>query len=197
MKTGKHRCSSLATVNAYSANYDSEEKNQKSMDRSLLTSLFGYSLVGILWGTTNPFIKHAQGVLLKKSKAVEETQTLSSSSSSSPTSSISIVQSIRIMLTEPTVYIPFIVNQTGSLLFYVILLREPISIAAPVCNSLTFIITALTGNLIFHEEIPSPYLVILGVMLVLAGVYICMTSEHRWYSWSSVSSMNVIDNRQG
>ena len=90
---------------------------------------------------------------------------------------VSIISSITMMFTEPSVYIPILINQSGSFVFYFILLHEPISVAGPVCNSLTFIFTAITGYFVFKEEIHSPLLLIIGIIFVLFGIYICITNE--------------------
>mmetsp|Transcript_16728 Transcript_16728/g.15087 ORF Transcript_16728/g.15087 Transcript_16728/m.15087 type:complete len:182 (+) Transcript_16728:35-580(+) len=176
-----------------------------------ISTMFGYCLVGILWGCTNPFIKHAQNIINQKKKlqstnlqitpnstaiindSKKITHVNNKSSLASPSNdqengithttnknkpiTKSYFQLIKVLFTEPTVYLPFLINQSGSLVFYVVLFREPISIAAPVCNSLTFIFTAVTGYVVFKEEVQSPSLLIIGIILVLIGIYICMTNQ--------------------
>lgn len=153
---------------------------------SIFATILSYFLVGILWGCTNPFIKHASNVLQKKKKLL-----ISSSNASLgtldiekqlSTSSHTSQWNQRLdrwfgVFLEPSVYIPLIINQCGSLIFYTILFKEPISIASPVCNSLTFIFTALTGYFIFREEVQYPMFLCIGIGLVLLGIYICIRSQ--------------------
>lgn len=51
-----------------------------------------------------------------------------------------------------------------------------ISLSVPICNSLTFVFTALTAWLI-GEEIHSPGRTLLGISVVLVGITICVTSK--------------------
>jgi multidrug transporter EmrE-like cation transporter len=124
-----------------------------------IAEICGYLVVGLLWGCTNPFIKHGQSTVVKTKDA-----------------STSSMGNLLQMMAEPKVLVPFLVNQLGSIAFFSLLLYQPISIASPVCNSLTFIITAITGYFVFGEEIQSPLLLLGGISLVLAGIYVCMTS---------------------
>lgn len=50
-----------------------------------------------------------------------------------------------------------------------------ISLAVPICNSLTFVFTALTSHLL-GERVDDPVRVGLGCALVLAGVSLCVTA---------------------
>lgn len=49
--------------------------------------------------------------------------------------------------------IPFIVNQLGSVMYFIALQNIDISLALPVANSLTFVFTAIVGW-ILGEELP-------------------------------------------
>jgi hypothetical protein len=95
---------------------------------SLFSTVFSYCLVGLLWGTTNPFIKYGQAIFKQKKmrllqqeydeqqKQIEhqsEAEYASSSSTKrvSDSEKISTMDSMRLMFSEPLVYLPFIVNQ--------------------------------------------------------------------------------------
>lgn len=127
------------------------------------SSLLGYLIVGLCWGVTNPFIKRAT-----MTKALEN---------ASSEGEKGVVQSHRATLrqfcTEPRIFLPFLVNQSGSIVYYLLLSKEPISKAAPICNALTFILTAITGYVFLKEEIRSPLLLATGSFLVLCGIYLC------------------------
>lgn len=49
--------------------------------------------------------------------------------------------------------LPFLVNQTGSLLYVLLLQQTDLSLTVVVVNSLTFVITALTGSFLGEEKI--------------------------------------------
>ena len=51
-----------------------------------------------------------------------------------------------------------------------------ISMAGPLCNSLTFVFTALTSHLL-GERVDHPTRAALGVLLVLLGVTLCVASK--------------------
>jgi len=135
-----------------------------------LSSALAYLLVGILWGCSNPFIKHAQTTI----------DGCNNGSQGAPPYSfnklhlimISIYDEIYRLMTSPTLLIPFIINQSGSVVYYYLLSNQPITRASPICNSLTFMFTALTGHYFFHEEIKHPLCLFSGVILILAGICI-------------------------
>ena len=126
----------------------------------LLTPVIGYLVVGILWGCSNPFIKHAQADGIESERTREPGRS-------------NMFYGLYRMITQPRVLIPFVVNQSGSFVYYYMLSSEPVSRASPICNSLTFLFTAATGYLCFGEEVRYPSLLCLGIIFVLCGVYIC------------------------
>lgn len=127
----------------------------------------GYLLVGMLWGCTNPIIKHAQANSIETAKSVEE---------NSRTKVQHVFHNLKRLFLEPTVFLPYIINQMGSLVYYYVLSQEPVNRANPICNSLTFVITAITGYTFFGETFQHPFLTFAGILLVLVGIYICATS---------------------
>lgn len=127
-----------------------------------MTSMLGYLIVGVLWGCSNPFIKHAQaeGMELERSDSKR----------------FSFFDSLYRLFTKPRVLLPFVVNQSGSLVYYYLLSNEPVSRASPICNSLTFMFTAATGYACFGEGVRYPAMLVLGMISVLVGVYLCTLS---------------------
>ena len=126
-------------------------------------SLFGYLIVGICWGVTNPFIKKATMTKVNENVNNEAGKGLVQSH----------ISTLRHFCLEPRIFLPFLINQSGSIVYYLLLSKEPISKAAPICNALTFILTAITGYVFLKEEIRSPLLLVLGSFLVLFGISIC------------------------
>lgn len=153
-----------------------------------------YFLVALLWGVTNPFIKYGNvekdypSPKYELQQDLELNTNLSSEhvnvSSSSPNYTTNLLNSITKSLKglinkfkKPRIVIPFLVNQSGSFLFYILLSSEPISIASPVINSLTFIVTTVVSYLYFDEKVSNLYLLILGAFLTLFGTYLCMQDD--------------------
>uniref|UniRef100_A0A8B9YYA7 Transmembrane protein 234 n=1 Tax=Buteo japonicus TaxID=224669 RepID=A0A8B9YYA7_9AVES len=50
-----------------------------------------------------------------------------------------------------TYMVPFLLNQGGSLLFYLTLASADLSLAVPLCNSLALIVTLVTGRLLGED----------------------------------------------
>lgn len=130
----------------------------KEVNGSLpFATILSYVIVGILWGCTNPFIKYAQAKHNDKR-------------------SNSILNILKRFFTDPLLFLPFLLNQSGSFFFYYIISTQPISIASPICNALSFIFTAITGYWFFKEELQSLSTLVIGIFLILLGSYICITS---------------------
>lgn len=133
---------------------------------------FSYILVGVLWGCTNPFLK----------KGSQETQVASGTGSQSSNPKrveegfvANTKRSLRKFL-NPSVLFPFILNQSGSLVFYFLLATENISTTVPVCNSLTFIFTGITGWFL-GEKFAHPVMFVAGLLMVVSGLSICALSS--------------------
>ncbi|POI34598.1 hypothetical protein CIB84_001648 [Bambusicola thoracicus] len=47
--------------------------------------------------------------------------------------------------------VPFLLNQCGSLLFYLTLASAELSLAVPLCNSLALIVTLVTGRILGED----------------------------------------------
>ncbi|NXP46281.1 TM234 protein, partial [Heliornis fulica] len=67
--------------------------------------------------------------------------------------------------------VPFLLNQGGSLLFYLTLASVDLSLAVPLCNSLALIVTLVTGK-ILGEDIGGKRAVA-GTLLTILGVTLC------------------------
>lgn len=177
-----------------------------------LKTLGGYLLVSILWGCTNPFIKHAQMNAKDATSQQQSTTQLGTQQTSSSTSPIpsapssnklshtltsnskqlhvnsttvvngqtksasgeSIFLTLKRFVQDLNVLIPWVLNQMGSVVFFALLSTEPISIASPVANSMTFLFTAVTSYTVFNERVRYPWLLILGTAFIIAGTALCM-----------------------
>nr|XP_046220420.1 transmembrane protein 234 isoform X5 [Oncorhynchus gorbuscha] len=108
-------------------------------------------LVAVLWGCTNPFLKRGtEGIehVKKDSKFLH-------------------------FLAE--YLIPFLLNQSGSLVYYFTLAATDLSLAVPVANSLTFLFTMLTGKLLGEEF--GGKRAVGGMVLTMVGITLCIVSS--------------------
>jgi drug/metabolite transporter (DMT)-like permease len=140
------------------------------MDFSLLFyKSFSYLLVGILWGCTNPFLK-------KGSQSSPPTSTHQSNNFGATNGFLANTKRSLKKFLNPRVLFPFILNQSGSLMFYFLLATENISTTVPVCNSLTFIFTGITGWLL-GEKFAHPVMFVAGLAMIVSGLSICALSS--------------------
>ena len=110
-------------------------------------------LVGALWGCTNPLLR--QGSLSVKQQQQQDTSNLT-------------------RLLNLRVWLPYyLLNQCGSMLFYVTLRQSDLTLAVPLCNALALVCSVLT-SFALGEAIPQPIRTIVGAALVLLGVTICV-----------------------
>ena len=131
----------------------------KDVNNSLpISIILSYLIVGVLWGCTNPFIKHAQAKHSDKHNN-------------------GILHILKRFFTDPFLFLPFLLNQSGSFFFYYIISTQPISVASPICNALSFIFTAITGYWFFKEDLHSFGMLAIGIFFILLGSYICITSS--------------------
>jgi drug/metabolite transporter (DMT)-like permease len=142
-----------------------------------------YVIVAALWGCTNPFLKKGQEDISKSEATANKDKddfapnidcaTSSSPAAASTLNSNSIANWKIWNMCHVKVAIPFLINQSGSMLFYLLLSTEPLGTTVPIVNCLTFVFTALTSVLVNGEKVDSPFLLIAGTALVLAGMYLC------------------------
>ncbi|XP_051174493.1 transmembrane protein 234 homolog [Leptopilina boulardi] len=113
-------------------------------------------LVAIFWGATNPFMKKG-AVGIEKIKASSRLKQL--------------IQETLFLFTNFKYLTPFVINQIGSVFYYFTLQRTDLSLAIPVSNSLTFLITAITGKFLGEGQIHRNTYI--GMLLILSGTTLC------------------------
>ncbi|KAL4235975.1 hypothetical protein ACF0H5_004363 [Mactra antiquata] len=123
----------------------------------LLGSAVWLVTVAFFWGATNPFIKRG-------SKGIETIQ------SSSPLKQF--FAELWFLITTWQYLVPFIINQAGSVLYYITLASSDLTLAVPITNSLTFVFTAISGH-ILGERVKSKK-TMFGMLLVIIGVTFCV-----------------------
>ncbi|XP_043998025.1 transmembrane protein 234 isoform X1 [Gambusia affinis] len=117
-------------------------------------------LVSLLWGCTNPFLKKgSEGI-----ENVTETNRV-----------FQLLAEIKFLILNINYLVPFLINQSGSLVYFYILSTTDLSLAVPVANSLTFLCTLLTGKLLGEEF--GGKRAIVGMFLTMTGVTLCIVSS--------------------
>jgi len=116
--------------------------------------------VAALWGATNPLLKRGS----KGIKKVKQNNVL-----------LQFLFELKFLILNWRYMMPFLANQSGSVIFYLTLASVDLSLAVPITNSLTFIFTGVTGKL-FGEPIGGKGTYI-GALLVTMGVTLCVYSK--------------------
>ena len=134
-------------------------------------SLVLYILVGALWGCTNP--------ILRKGATEESTSTsttTTTSSDSADSSKASTLYSSFLKFLKIRVWLPYALNQCGSIFFYFLLARADLTMAVPICNALSLVFSCGT-SFALGEQVDRPLRAILGSSMVMTGVIICLLSR--------------------
>ena len=125
-----------------------------------LEQCFWLTAVAFLWGATNPLMK-------KGSAGIEKI--------SSSNKLLQLIKEVKFLALRWQYSLPFLLNQSGSVLYYFTLSEADISLAVPITNSLTFLITSLVSRLL-GERVNSS-LTYVGMLLVVSGVALCVVSK--------------------
>lgn len=86
-------------------------------------------LVGLIWGSTNPFIR--RGTLAVEAARAQQANTDKRAWQ---------------LLVTPGVLVPWLVNQLGSVLFVILLGQADISMAVPVANAISIAANAVVSS---------------------------------------------------
>lgn len=125
-----------------------------------VVELLSLLLVSVLWGCTNPLLKRGTEGIENVTKSNRFYQLLAE---------------IKFLFLNLKYLVPFLLNQSGSLVYYYTLSTTELSLAVPVANSLTFLCTLLTGKLL-GEEFGGKQAVV-GMFLTMTGVTLCVLSS--------------------
>ena len=122
--------------------------------------------VGIFWGCTNPLLRHEA---LQSNSSAEQFGTGSQQEGSRLLPSLKKFSHVGVLL-------PYILNQAGSLLFYLTLGNSDISASVPICNGLALFFSVLT-SFVIGEKVDSPVKTIVASSLIVFGVAMCVGSS--------------------
>ncbi|KAM8975847.1 transmembrane protein 234 [Pelodytes ibericus] len=126
----------------------------------LVGEFFCLVLVSLLWGATNPFLrKGAEGL-----EGVKEERNFRQ-----------LLSEAKFLISNWRYVIPFLLNQSGSVVFYLTLASAELSLAVPVCNSLALVFTLVSGKLL-GEDIGGRGAIV-GLFLTILGITLCVASS--------------------
>ena len=129
-----------------------------------VTEAISLILVGALWGCTNPFMRQGSIDSKSSSKNTEEQEETKS-----------VLKSL-FRLARIKVWLPYLINQLGSLLYYKQLASSNLTLSVPICNATAMVFSCIT-SFFLGERVNQPRRAVLGVTLILLGVQICMYSS--------------------
>ena len=126
-------------------------------------------LVGLVWGATNPFVKRGALQVEEKKKARR----------SQPPSKAGRLATwlgeVLPYITTPSFLVPHLLNQSGSVLFVLLLGGANISVAVPLVNAASLAANA-AADVLLGERYALRCL-LPGLALVGAGLALCATSS--------------------
>jgi uncharacterized membrane protein len=126
----------------------------------IFSQTLSFFAVALVWGITNPLLKKGS-VGVENIKQHGRLQQL--------------LSELVFLALRWQYVVPFVINQIGSVLYYITIGQADISLAVPITNSLTFLVTSIAGRMM-GEKAPANTTYI-GVVLVLIGVAFCIASK--------------------
>ncbi|XP_006158178.1 transmembrane protein 234 [Tupaia chinensis] len=117
-------------------------------------------LVAALWGGTQPLLKRASAGLRQVREQTWARQWL---------------QEVKTLVLNTQYLVPFLLNQCGSLLFYLTLASTDLTLAVPICNSLAIVFTLIVGKAL-GEDVGGKRAVA-GLALTVTAITLCITSS--------------------
>ena len=148
-------------------------------------------LVGALWGCTNPFMR--KGFLETKSQNEDKGHdNISCNSGSSNTDGIikTFIHKKLALLVHIRVWLPYLIDQMGSLLYYKTLASSNLTLSVPICKATAMVFSSITSA-ILGERVNQPYRATFGVILVLSGVAICMYANEIEEQFGSSKNVKI------
>ncbi|CAB9525418.1 Transmembrane protein 234 [Seminavis robusta] len=124
-------------------------------------------LVGAFWGCTNPLLRKGAS----DAGSIKE-----EAASTNDHSLLDTLQASAKKFINVRVWLPYAMNQFGSVLFYVALSRSDLTLAVPVCNALALVFSMAT-SFALGERVDRPLRAVAGSALVMTGVGICLHSR--------------------
>ena len=127
-----------------------------------LNQILPFVAVGFLWGVTNPLIKRGSSGIQSTTEKTKNKL-------------YQALLELKFLVLRWQYILPFLLNQSGSLLYVYALQDSEISLAVPIAQSCTFLFTTLTA-LCLREQMPNK-LSFFGIALISIGINICIFSK--------------------
>ena len=125
------------------------------MDNDRILNFFGFLLISICWGATNPFLKKAM-VGIDQIK-IEHPGFLTTKFYEF------------LFLLKPGFIIPLFINLSGSTVFYYMLSNLDLTLVVPVVNGMSLLSTSLIGWILGERLTSNEWL---GVGILTIGIFI-------------------------
>ena len=122
-------------------------------------------LVGALWGCTNPLMRKAS-----EQPSAKNTQHAITTKTSNP------IMRLLSKLANIKIWLPYAINQMGSLLYYKLLPSSRLTVSVPICNATAMVFSCIT-SILLGERVDKPWRAGLGVICIMVGSGICMTAN--------------------
>jgi uncharacterized membrane protein len=119
-------------------------------------------IVGALWGCTNPLLRKGSVEATKSSQRTSKNDSF-------------LLASLKSFL-NVKVWLPYALNQSGSIVFYILLAKSDLSLAVPICNALALLFSFI-ASLMLGEPMQKPFRSFLGATLVVVGVTVCVSTQ--------------------
>lgn len=149
-------------------------------------------LVGAFWGCTNPLMRKGY-VDSTKSAAQTANDDNDDINNYPPIRWKSYIISKLIIISNYKVWLPYLINQLGSILYYKTLASSNLTLSVPICNATAMVFSSITSA-ILGERVNQPGRAVVGVILVLSGVAVCMMSSNEDKQMTTMMMMgNEID----
>ncbi|XP_059111012.1 transmembrane protein 234 isoform X2 [Peromyscus eremicus] len=116
-------------------------------------------LVAALWGGTQPLLKRASAGLQQVHEKTWARQ---------------LLQEMKTLFLNTEYLMPFLLNQSGSLLYYLTLASTDLTLAVPICNSLAIVFTLIVGKVLGEDIGGKP---VAGMVLTVTGITLCISSS--------------------
>jgi hypothetical protein len=134
---------------------------------------FSLVLVGAFWGCTNPFMR--KGFVDTKSTTDPTNTTTTKNDTTDGTLQFIITKLVH--LANIKIWLPYVINQLGSVLFYKTLASSNLTLSVPICNATAMVFSSITSA-ILGEKVDKPWRAVSGVICVLLGVAVCIHSSN-------------------
>ena len=101
-------------------------------------------LVGALWGCTNPFLRKGAAEVKRSTNNKDDANADADADVTSTTTEqhnplLQTIRSSVVKFLNIRVWLPYALNQFGSVLFYLALSRSDLMLAVPICNGLSLV----------------------------------------------------------